>query len=67
MADFASTTGLAYDGDGLEVFDTQARMGILLASLLASIGGLALLARSSRSTPPSPDESISSPIPAEVS
>jgi NhaA family Na+:H+ antiporter len=59
-------TGLAYEGDGLEVFDTQARMGILLASLIASILGVILLSRSTR---PSPDvaEKVASSVPAEVS
>ena len=48
-------TGLAFDGDGLEVLDTQARMGILFASLLASILGLLMLARSTRpATEPEP-------------
>jgi NhaA family Na+:H+ antiporter len=41
-------TGLAYEGDGLAIFDTQARMGILLASLIASILGLWLLSRATR-------------------
>lgn len=56
-------TGLAFDGAGLEVFDTQARMGILLASLIASILGLVMLARATR---PSSDQDQSSPIPSEV-
>ncbi len=56
-------TGLAFESDEL---DTQARMGILLASLIASILGAALLARS---TSPSSDDlpDMSSPEPAEVS
>lgn len=60
-------TGLAYAGDDLEVFDTQARMGILLASLIASVLGAYLLARSTR--PPSDDDADadSSSVPAEVS
>ncbi|MFT7474805.1 MAG: NhaA family Na+:H+ antiporter [Verrucomicrobiales bacterium] len=57
-------TGLAYEGEGLEVFDTQARMGILLASLIASVLGAVMLSRSTR---PSSDDSESSPAPSEVS
>ena len=56
-------TGLAYEGEGLEVFDTQARMGILLASLIASVLGAVMLSRSTR--PPS-DDSESSPATSEV-
>jgi NhaA family Na+:H+ antiporter len=56
-------TGLAYKGDGLEVFDTQARMGILLASLIASILGLAMLSRATR---PDKSQLRSSPVPPEV-
>ena len=41
-------TGLAYEGDALEVFDTQARMGILLASFIASILGLFMLSRATQ-------------------
>ncbi len=56
-------TGLAFEGDALEALDTQARMGILLASLIASIVGVLLLARS---TPPI-SEANSTPATAEVS
>lgn len=61
-------TGLAYDGDSLEVFDTQARMGILLASLIASILGCVLLLRSTRDpdAPASAEHEESSPVPSEV-
>jgi NhaA family Na+:H+ antiporter len=38
-------TGLAFEGDELAVLDTQARMGILIASLAASIIGIVMLAR----------------------
>jgi NhaA family Na+:H+ antiporter len=44
-------TGLAYEGDSLEVFDTQARMGILLASFIASILGLWMLSRATQQEP----------------
>jgi NhaA family Na+:H+ antiporter len=44
-------TGLAYEGDALEVFDTQARMGILLASFIASILGLWMLSRATQQEP----------------
>lgn len=61
-------TGLAYEGAEHEVFDTQARMGILLASLIASILGVVLLARSTR--PASSSEAgttePSSPVSLEV-
>lgn len=64
-------TGLAFEGDALEVLDTQARLGILLASLIASIAGLVLLDRSTRKTGAEPDtvhEPVSTPepVPAEV-
>ncbi|NNC81646.1 MAG: Na+/H+ antiporter NhaA [Acidimicrobiales bacterium] len=49
-------TGLAYADQ--EILDTQARMGILLASLLASIAGVTLLARAS-----APDTPTESPAP----
>lgn len=56
-------TGLAFED---QLLDTQARMGILLASLLASVLGAFLLARSTR--PLNDDgESATSPVPAEVS
>jgi len=44
-------TGLAFDGDALNVFDTEARMGILAASLAAAIGGLALLRWATKDEP----------------
>lgn len=61
-------TGLAYDGDSLEVFDTQARMGILLASLIASVLGCVMLLRATRApdAPESVETKISSPVPPEV-
>jgi len=46
-------TGLAFDGDEFAILDTQARMGILFASLVASIVGLVALAATTKS-PPSP-------------
>ena len=62
-------TGLAFDGEELATLDTQARMGILVASLVASILGVFLLARSTplpeetkpapanqRPNPPTPDQ-----------
>lgn len=42
-------TGLAFDGDGAELLDTQARMGILAASAIASILGILLLRRATAS------------------
>ena len=65
-------TGLAFDGDGLEALDTQARIGILVASLFASIVGLILLDRSTRATVteddtvPTPDTPTPTPAHAEV-
>ncbi|MGI9605237.1 MAG: Na+/H+ antiporter NhaA, partial [Acidimicrobiales bacterium] len=47
-------TGLAFQSDELAVLDTQARMGILFASLVASIVGLALLAHATKSKPETP-------------
>ncbi len=44
-------TGLAFDGDALNVFDTEARMGILAASLAAAVGGLALLRWATKDEP----------------
>ena len=60
-------TGLAFDGPELAVFDTQARMGILVASLIASIVGVFLLARSTRPSSSDGADVLSSPVPAEVS
>ncbi len=60
-------TGLAFDGEELQVFDTQARMGILIASLIASIVGVILLARSTRPTIPDVPEQAPSPELLEVS
>ncbi len=61
-------TGLAFEGEELEVFDTQARMGILLASLIASILGAVLLARATRpeNTVEASDTDEMSAVPAEV-
>ncbi len=50
-------TGLAFEGDDLALLDTQARMGILFASLVAAIGGLWLLARATR-RPPDPEPAV---------
>ncbi len=44
-------TGLAFAGDDLAVLNTQARMGILAASLLAAVGGAALLSRATKEDP----------------
>lgn len=66
-------TGLAFDGPELEVFDTQARMGILLASLIASVAGLFMLSRATNASfDSSSDEDLEvaempSPAPVEVS
>ena len=57
-------TGLAFEGDALELLDTQARLGILLASLVASILGLILLDRSTRSLAATPEEPDTVPTPA---
>ncbi len=43
-------TGLAFDGDEFALLDTQARMGILMASLLAAVIGGFLLARATKET-----------------
>jgi len=64
-------TGLAFDGAEVAVFDTQARLGILLASLIASIGGLFLLDRATRNSTEESDTVPSAaptnvPAPAEV-
>ncbi len=56
-------TGLAFDAEH-EVFDTQARMGILLASLIASVVGVVLLARATR---PARSSEASSTEPSPVS
>ena len=60
-------TGLAFEGE--DVIDTQARMGILLASLVASIAGVVMLARATKSpsSGDTPNAEVSSPQPAEVS
>ena len=57
-------TGLAFEGDALELLDTQARLGILLASLIASVLGLILLDRSTRSVAATPEEPDTVPTPA---
>ena len=44
-------TGLAFDGDALAVLDTEARMGILAASLTAAVGGLVLLRWATKDQP----------------
>ena len=44
-------TGLAFDGDALAVLDTDARMGILAASLTAAVGGLVLLRWATKDQP----------------
>ena len=44
-------TGLAFEGEELALLDTNGRIGILVASFMASVGGLALLARSTRTEP----------------
>ena len=44
-------TGLAFEGDDLALLDSEGRLGILVASFVASVGGLALLARSTRPDP----------------
>jgi NhaA family Na+:H+ antiporter len=68
-------TGLAYEGEALAVFDTQARMGILLASFIASILGLWMLSRATQQEPedqPDPLQETErqnrqiSPVPSEV-
>lgn len=61
-------TGLAFEGEELEVFDSQARMGILLASLIASILGAVLLSRATRpeTTIEASNTDDMSPVPAEV-
>lgn len=43
-------TGLAFEGDDVALLDTEGRLGILVASLIASILGLLLLARSTSPT-----------------
>jgi len=58
-------TGLAFEGEDL--LDTQARMGILLASLIASLVGVFLLSRSTRPAPTDDGEPATSPAPIEVS
>ena len=62
-------TGLAFEGDALELLDTQARLGILLASLIATILGLVLLDRATRGTTAEPDTvptPSQTPVTAEV-
>jgi len=61
-------TGLAFEGEEFEVLDTQARMGILLASLIASILGVILLARATRpeNAIETSDTTDSPPVPSEV-
>jgi len=44
-------TGLAFEGDEFALLDTNGRIGILVASFVASVGGLTLLARATRAEP----------------
>ena len=44
-------TGWAFEGDELTLLDTNGRIGILVASFVASVGGLTLLARATRAEP----------------
>ena len=62
-------TGLAFDQPGQEALDTQARIGILAASFIASTVGLWLLSRSTKSSEDIPDAEVESApqIPLEVS
>lgn len=53
-------TGLAFEGDELALLDTQARMGILFASLVASIGGLIILSITTKV--PSPASTASAEV-----
>lgn len=70
-------TGLAFPGEAVADLDAQARIGILVASFIASVGGLFLLDRATRNSPIEDDtvhsgsDGLSSaptphPAPAEV-
>ena len=70
-------TGLAFPGEAVADLDAQARIGILVASFIASVGGLFLLDRATRNSPVEDDtvhsgsDGLSSaptphPAPAEV-
>jgi len=64
-------TGLAFDGADVAALDSQARLGILLASLIASLAGLFLLDRATRNSGDEPDTVPTAtpsnvPAPAEV-
>ncbi len=64
-------TGLAFDTPEVEALDTQARIGILAASFIASVLGLLILDRATRNTEPEPDPELTLtptnvPAPAEV-
>lgn len=52
-------TGLAFEGDEFAVLDTQARMGILAASLIAAVLGAVMLARAT-TVPVESDETANS-------
>lgn len=63
-------TGLAFDQPGQEALDTQARLGILAASFLASTIGLWVLSRSTKSQSDDSDDAEVEPapqVPLEVS
>lgn len=62
-------TGLAFNQPDQIALDTQARLGILTASLIASILGLLLLARSTRDPSVEIDSKVERPdqVPLEVS
>ncbi len=62
-------TGLAFDQDGQEALDTQARLGILAASFIASTVGLWLLARSTKGSADEVEPDLETPaqVPLEVS
>lgn len=59
-------TGLAFEGAELELLDTQARMGILFASLIASVVGLGALAATTKSPESSGSDTNSELHPVEV-
>ena len=62
-------TGLAFDQPGQEALDTQARLGILAASFLASTIGLFLLNFSTKKSADTPEveEELTPQVPLEVS
>ena len=59
-------TGLAFEGAELEVLDTQARMGILAASLVAAIVGLISLSSTTKQEA-APEANLAQSDPVEVS